>query len=249
METRYFAITLNKTEKQQTPAVKNPKRRHVRAAGFRPIVSAAAAAFLILLLIFQIAGKLSDTSHSQEPIAMTMAAAPMMTLQWQQLPAPSGVLRDSEPDEKQAAHPFTAEEIDMLAQTLYAECNYLSDKEFGVSKTARKAAVAWCILNRYDLGSYGDNLGEVISAPAQFAWKPDAPVIEELRNLAEDVCTRWWAEKQGLATAERRGSTLPRRYIYFGGENFENWFRTEYDSWEDVWDWDCQDPYKEGVLG
>lgn len=133
----------------------------------------------------------------------------------------------------------------MLAKTMYAEANVLhwyGDK-FGVSYRARQAAVAWVALNRVDAGGFGGDLYEVLTRPNQFAYDPDAPVTDELLELAWDVLYRWWAEKDG---AEDVGRTLPPEYLYFDGDGKENYFRTEYQGTGGVWDWSLPDPYKEG---
>lgn len=132
----------------------------------------------------------------------------------------------------------------MLAKTMYAEANVLhwhGDK-FGVSYRARQAAVAWVALNRVDAGGFGDDLYEVLTRPNQFAYDPDAPVTDELLELAWDVLYRWWAEKDGATDV---GRTIPPEYLYFDGDGKENYFRTEYQGTGDVWDWSLPDPYGE----
>lgn len=132
----------------------------------------------------------------------------------------------------------------MLAQTMYEEANVLhwyGDK-FGVSYRARQAAVAWVALNRVDAGGFGDDLYEVLTRPNQFAYDPDAPVTDELLELAWDVLHRWWAEKDGETGV---GRTIPPEYLYFDGDGKENYFRIEYQGTGDVWDWSLPDPYGE----
>lgn len=136
---------------------------------------------------------------------------------------------------QEPAKPWTDEEVKMLAKTLWAECR-------GVPSKARQAAVAWCALNRYDAGSFGSTLTEVLNQPHQFDWKADAPVTDEMLYLAEDIVTRWWMEKQG---AQDVGRTLPADYLFFEGDGKENHFRKEYEHTGETWDWSLPDPYKE----
>ena len=135
------------------------------------------------------------------------------------------------------------DEAIILAQTIYNEAQvmYWTGDRYGVSYPARQAAVAWCALNRLDTGNFGDSLGEVLAAPHQFAYAPDAPVTDHMLRLAEDVLTRWWAEKNGCNNV---GRTLPQGYIYFSGYDGENHFRDEYHA-DFVWDWSLPDPYAE----
>lgn len=139
--------------------------------------------------------------------------------------------------------PITDEETTMLAKVLWAEAQVVSWRgdQYGVSYRARQAAVAWVALNRYDKGGYGDTLAEVLSRPAQFAYDPDTIVTDEMLDLARDVVSRWWSEKQGDPAP---GRTLPADYFFFDGDGLENHFRREYESTGEVWDWSLPDPYQ-----
>lgn len=134
-----------------------------------------------------------------------------------------------------AALPWTYEEVEMLAKTIWAEAR-------GVPSTARQAAVAWCALNRLDAGTFGDTLAEVLSKPYQFAYDPASPVTDEFLTLADDVLCRWYLEKTG---AQDVGRTLPEDYLFFEGDGLENHFRKEYEKTGDTWDWSLPDPYGE----
>lgn len=139
--------------------------------------------------------------------------------------------------------PITQDEIVMLAKTLYAESNVLSWRgdQFGVSYKARQAAVAWIALNRYDAGQFGDTLAAILSAPYQFAYSPETEVTTEMLDLAADVVSRWWAEKQGEPDV---GRTLPADYYFFHGDGRENYFRKDYLDSGVYWDWSLADPYQ-----
>lgn len=138
-----------------------------------------------------------------------------------------------------AALPWTYEEVEMLAKTIWAEAR-------GVPSTARQAAVAWCALNRLDVGTFGDTLAEVLSKPYQFAYDPASPVTDEFLALADDVLHRWYLEQNGV---EDVGRTLPEDYLFFEGDGLENHFRKEYEKTGDTWDWSLPDPYGEGGGG
>lgn len=134
-----------------------------------------------------------------------------------------------------AALPWTYEEVEMLAKTIWAEAR-------SVPSTARQAAVAWCALNRLDAGTFGDTLAEVLSKPYQFAYDPASPVTDEFLALADDVLHRWYLEQNGV---EDVGRTLPEDYLFFEGDGLENHFRKEYEKTGDTWDWSLPDPYGE----
>lgn len=134
-----------------------------------------------------------------------------------------------------ATPPWTYEEVEMLAKTIWAEAR-------GVPSTARQAAVAWCALNRLDAGTFGDTLAEVLSKPYQFAYDPASPVTDEFLALADDVLHRWYLEQNGV---EDVGRTLPEDYLFFEGDGLENHFRKEYEKTGDTWDWSLPDPYGE----
>ena len=134
-----------------------------------------------------------------------------------------------------ATPPWTYEEVEMLAKTIWAEAR-------GVPSTARQAAVAWCALNRLDAGTFGDTLAEVLSKPYQFAYDPASPVTDEFLALADDVLHRWYLEQNGV---EGVGRTLPEDYLFFEGDGLENHFRKEHEKTGDTWDWSLPDPYGE----
>jgi len=142
--------------------------------------------------------------------------------------------------------PVTEQEIIMLAQTMYAEAQVLcwSGERWGVSYKARQAAVTWTALNQYDdeSGEFPDTLADILSYPNAFAYREDAPVTEELLDLARDVVERWWAEKQGVQNV---GRTLPADYLFFHGDGSENYFRKEFKGDGSYYDWSLPDPYAE----
>ena len=133
---------------------------------------------------------------------------------------------------------WTEDDLVLLAQTIYAEADIcLGDM--------KKAAVVWCVLNRLDAGRYGDSIRDVVTAPNQFAWTEDRPVVPEYIELAEDVLRRWRDEKTGQ---EDVGRVLPAEYLFFEGDGWENYFDTSFpvDVGGDVWGWTLPDPYGEG---
>lgn len=154
-----------------------------------------------------------------------------------------------EPTDEDTLHPqeipFTAdvtdEDIVLAAKVVWGEAR-------GIKSRMEQAAVVWTMLNRVD--AFGDSLGKVATASNQFAYDEDNPTIDDfgrdLTELVRDVVDRWEAEKNGVDS----GRVLPKEYLWFGGENGHNWFRSEYelsgDAWEyDIWDWSLPDPYGE----
>ena len=111
-----------------------------------------------------------------------------------------------------------------MAKLLWGECR-------GVKSKAEQAAVAWCVLNRFDNPRFGgDTIYDVITAKYQFAgYNKNNPVTEELKELAEDVLNRWHREQMGEKPV---GRTLPKDYVYFVGKNGHNWFSIKWKSGE-----------------
>lgn len=149
-------------------------------------------------------------------------------------PAPPPVASPTPSPEPEPPHPFTEEEVVMLAKTIGAEAYIVPSK-------ARQAAVGWCALNRLDDGRFGDTLAEVLSTPRQFAYREDAEVYPEMLELAEDILCLWAAEKNGDLVM---GRTLPADYLYFEGDGRENHFRKTEGAAQE-WDWSLPDPYGE----
>ena len=125
------------------------------------------------------------------------------------------------------------DEAIMLAKLIYREAR-------GVNSTAHKAAVVWCVLNRFDTGEYGESIKVVITSKHQFAWNPNTKVEDEFLELSNDVLIRWLLEKEGFSNV---GRVLPNDYLFFAGRNGLNYFRKNYHS-RTYWDWSLQSPYK-----
>jgi hypothetical protein len=111
------------------------------------------------------------------------------------------------------------ETLDVLAKVLYGESRGVYDRS-----VTNCACVIWCIGNRVDAEKRGDNFRECSTSKSQFTcYKKRNPVQDHLRNLAEDVLTRWLREKFG---EENVGRILPKEYIYFAAHHGYNRFRT-----------------------
>ena len=129
------------------------------------------------------------------------------------------------------------DEAVMLAKLIYKEAR-------GINSTAHKAAVVWCVLNRFDTGEYGESIKAVITSKHQFAWEPNTKVEDELLELSNDVLIRWLLEKEGFSNV---GRVLPNDYLFFAGRNGLNYFRKNYHS-KEYWDWNLQSPYENDNL-
>lgn len=168
--------------------------------------------------------------------AIERYSEPVITTNSEEEEAPTieNPTEEESPSEILPESPITTDELRVLAQKLYAECN-------GVPSKTRQAAVAWIIFNRLDAGNFGKSLMDVMTAPHQFAKTSDkTPVTDDLLELAEDVAGRWWAEKNG---AEDVGRIIPADYLFFWGDGKENHFRK---GWKDqvYWNWTMESPYE-----
>lgn len=101
-----------------------------------------------------------------------------------------------------------------LAQVIYGEANGLPIYD--------KSMVAWCVLNRLDMGLYGDSIGAVLTSPHQFNYKSSFPVLEENYRIAADVLMRHEMEQYLLGDP---GRTLPAEFVNFRGNGKENIFK------------------------
>ena len=106
---------------------------------------------------------------------------------------------------------ITASDIADLANVMHSEANGLVTREV--------AMVAWCVLNRVDVGQgtihsiCNSNQFTRKGNKTQYAW------------LAEDVLRRYYLEKSGV---ENVGRVLPKNYLYFTGDGKHNYFRSSF---------------------
>ena len=120
-----------------------------------------------------------------------------------------------------------------IAKVLYNECR-------GVPSRTERACVAWVILNRVD--AWGKTVSEVVKADNQFAYSEDTPVDAECMLLAQDVLSRWEAEKNGFSMT---GRVLPSEYLFFVGDGAHNHFRDKFSGNYKLWDYSLDSPYKD----
>jgi len=129
---------------------------------------------------------------------------------------------------------YTEEEVVMVAKLLYRECG-------GVPSDTEKACVAWTVCNRVDSKEFdGSTVTEIVTADHQFAYRQDAPVEAPLYELAEDVLSRWNAERNGK---EAVGRVLPPDYTFFSGDGEHNYFRNKFRGGS-TWDYSMESPYE-----
>ena len=106
---------------------------------------------------------------------------------------------------------ITKADIADLANVMHSEANGLSTREV--------AMVAWCVLNRVDVGQ-----GSIhsICNSNQFTRKGNRT---KYAWLAEDVLKRYYLEKTGV---QEVGRVLPKNYLYFTGDGKHNYFRSSF---------------------
>lgn len=108
----------------------------------------------------------------------------------------------------------------MMARVMYCEAK-------GISSKRELSMICWTIINRLDSGRYGSTIPAIITARGQFAYKSNAPSVNQkgvdLFALAQDVLLRWYREKQGETEV---GRTLPPGYCFYYGDGRHNYFRT-----------------------
>ncbi len=157
-----------------------------------------------------------------------------------ELGEPAFIVLEDEPvpladsfEAESAPQPYTELEAVTLAKMLWGECRGCG--------TTSQAGSAWCALNRVDDPRWSDDLITVITQPSQFfGYDESHPVDPGLLALAEDVLSRYHAEKAGDGDA---GRVLPKEYVYFTGDGTDNYFRKEFADTGDYWDWSMASPY------
>jgi len=228
-------------------------KRLARPKGLDPGQYALLVTAIIMVVIFAsmfVSFKLMGVGEAKEaPQGVVQDAGGVQVITWTPeeklaLCAPSerpGGAEEIPDDEEESPPPvdlpaWTDDDLVLLAQTIFAEADICRT-------TKEKAAVVWCVLNRLDTGRWGDTIQEVVTAPHQFAWTEDRPVVPEYIDLARDVLQRWRAEKAG---AEGVGRVLPAEYLFFEGDGWVNHFRVAYLDARSEWGWTLPDPYEEG---
>lgn len=129
------------------------------------------------------------------------------------------------------------EDAILLAQVVYGEAG-------GIESITEQACVIWTILNRIDMGGYGDTVREVACCGA-YHYQPWFYTVDgygrDLVWLAKDVLARWKLEKLGGTNV---GRVLPPEYLWFGGDGEHNWFRNSYEFGNGSWDYSLPSPYE-----
>lgn len=111
--------------------------------------------------------------------------------------------------------------------------------EAGVVKSdTERACVIWTVLNRVD--KHDTSVEIEVTKPYQFAWHEDSPVYGTMLDLAYDVLTRWYYEKE---TGEPNGRVLPSDYYYFYGDGRHNHFFQVWHETDNCWDYSLPSPY------
>ena len=113
-----------------------------------------------------------------------------------------------------------------LAQMVWGEAR-------GVELKVEQEAVIWCVFNRIDDPRFPDTIAEVCTQSQFHGYDPDNPVEPEFYDMALRVWNEWNRLHLGDPTAVR---TLPVEYVYFHGDGERNWFRTEYEEFENFWE-------------
>lgn len=113
-----------------------------------------------------------------------------------------------------------------LAQMVWGEAR-------GVELKVEQEAVIWCVFNRIDDPRFPDTIAEVCTQSQFHGYDPDNPVEPEFYDMALRVWNEWNRLHLGDPNAVR---TLPVEYVYFHGDGERNWFRTEYEEFENFWE-------------
>lgn len=112
---------------------------------------------------------------------------------------------------------FDEEDVIACAQMLWGEARGCT--------LENKIGCVWIVCNRVDSPRFPDTIKAVIRQSGQFhGYSASYPVMDELKEIARDVLTRWSLEKQGVEVERELSSD----YLYFHGDGSQNHFRKEY---------------------
>ncbi len=112
---------------------------------------------------------------------------------------------------------FDEEDVIACAQMLWGEARGCT--------LENKIGCVWIVCNRVDNPRFPDTVKAVIRQSGQFhGYSSSYPVMDELKDIARDVLTRWSLEKQGVEVERELSSD----YLYFHGDGAQNHFRREY---------------------
>lgn len=113
-----------------------------------------------------------------------------------------------------------------LAQMVWGEAR-------GVDLKVEQEAVIWCVFNRIDDPRFPDTVAEICTHSQFHGYDPNNPVEPEFYDMALEVWNEWNRVNLGDPTAVR---LLPAEFVYFHGDGERNWFRTDYEVFDNFWE-------------
>jgi spore germination cell wall hydrolase CwlJ-like protein len=118
---------------------------------------------------------------------------------------------------------YTAEEVEMLAKTVWGEARGCTPAE--------QRLVVWTALQRVTAKGYGNTIKAVLTAPRQFTgYRKSNPVDGDIYALVEEEIKKW-ARRIQPPTMPPYAPALP--YLYFSGRRgsdgkLHNYFRKDW---------------------
>jgi spore germination cell wall hydrolase CwlJ-like protein len=155
------------------------------------------------------------TYDTPSPSVTTIAYAPPPAAAPSETAAPA-------PTEPPAPR-YTERDIEMLAKMVWGEARGCAPAE--------QSLCVWTVINRLEVGGFGDTLEEVLTAPHQFVgYKPNHPVTDEIRAVVEDALAAW---ESGEAAPTFPPYAETSGYLFFTGRRgddgqLHNFFKEEW---------------------
>lgn len=179
----------------------------------------------VVLLLLGANGGDTDDNVSEEPAPTRQPTtaeptyAPVATPTPRPAPSPAQEPPPTQAEPSEPAEPpYSDDEIEMLAKTVYGEA--------GICSTDEQRLVIWTILQRVDGEDWDNTIGDVITAKSQFVgYRPDNPIDPDIFALCKDELESWWSGAEP-PTLEPYAPTAP--YYYFDGDGRHNWYREEW---------------------
>ncbi|MCM1059443.1 MAG: hypothetical protein NC452_04040 [Eubacterium sp.] len=156
----------------------------------------------------------SYTTTEQTPLEIGISSLPVCETETAE--------ETSESEQQKPLHyNYTEEEIDMLARLVYTEAGGCSEDE--------QRLVVWTVFQRVDSTDWDfrnmNDIAMTVTAPNQFAYYPNSPILENIRAICETEISKW-ANFEKPPTVEPYAPSLP--YYFYEGDGYHNWFRAEW---------------------
>ena len=122
---------------------------------------------------------------------------------------------------EEAPKRYTEREIEMLAKVVLAEAGACAPDE--------QRLIVWTVFQRIDSDAHDfrnmNTIEETVTAPYQFAYRENSPIIEDIYQLCLEEAEKW-NNGEDPPTVDPYAPATP--YYFYNGDGLHNWFRAEW---------------------